>query len=84
MAKHPIVLPITVEDLEDGRILVYSDAIQGALAEGDDLEDAMLNIEDVARMILEVLEEDGAAIPAGMGDFRERGFKAKVESRFAV
>jgi predicted RNase H-like HicB family nuclease len=82
MAEDRIILPITVEDLEDDRILVYTDAIQGCLAEGADLEDAILNFEDVARMILEVLEEDGADIPTGMGDFRDRGFEARVETRY--
>lgn len=84
MAEDAIVLPVTVEELEDGRILLYTSAIQGCLAEGDDLEDAILNIEDVARMILEVLEEDGAEIPIGMRNFRQRGFRAQVESRFPV
>ncbi len=53
----PITLPVQVERLADGRTLAYSDAIQGCLAEGDTLQEALENIEDVARSLLEVLAE---------------------------
>ena len=84
MADNPIILPVTMEEIDDGRVLLYTSAIQGCLAEGDDLEDAILNIEDVARVLLEVREEYGDEIPPGMSDFRNRGFRAQVQSRFPV
>jgi predicted RNase H-like HicB family nuclease len=81
MAQNQIILPVRVEELGEGRVLAYTDAVQGCLAGGDSINDALENVEDVARVLLEVLEEDGVPLPPGMKDYKQRGFKAQIEAR---
>ena len=81
MSTKPIELPVELEDLGNGRVLVYTDAMQGCLAEGDSVEDALENVEDVARVLLELTEEFGDPVPRGMNGYRERGFKATVQAQ---
>lgn len=64
MAKA-YVLPVAIEPLEDGTgYLATCDAIQGCLAEGETVAEAIANLEDVARILLELRIEDGLGIPA--------------------
>jgi predicted RNase H-like HicB family nuclease len=46
-------LDVTVELLEDGRYLATAVNLRGALAEGDTIAEAIENLEDGARMIIE-------------------------------
>jgi len=64
-----IVLPIEIEALEDGRFLAICDVIQGCHAEGDTVGEAIENVEDAARILLEVRKEDGLPLPEGLDDF---------------
>lgn len=59
-------LPIEVERLQTGRYLAVCPAIQGCHAEGDTIAEAIENLEDVARQLLELRLEDGLPMPAGL------------------
>ena len=56
-------LPIEVQPLETDRYLAVSHAIQGCHAEGDTIAEAIENLQDVARQLLELRLEDGLPIP---------------------
>jgi predicted RNase H-like HicB family nuclease len=53
-----------VESLEEGGYLAVCDIIQGCHAEGDTISEALENIEDVARIILELQREENLPIDA--------------------
>lgn len=63
------VLPAEVEALNDGRFLAYSEAIEGCHAEGDTLAEALDNLQDVARALLETMTEDGVPWPKELRRF---------------
>ena len=65
-----VVLPVEIESLQEGGFLAISASIQGCHAEGDTIAEALENLEDVARMLLEVLREDGAPFPLGLQELR--------------
>lgn len=57
------LLKVEVEPLEDGRYLAVCPELQGCQAEGETIADALLNIEDVARMVVELCREKGLPLP---------------------
>ncbi len=61
--KRTYVLPVEVETLEDGRFLAVCPTLQGCHAEGDTIAEAIENIEDVARIIVELCIEKGLQLP---------------------
>ena len=63
------LLPVEVQELENGRYLAICEVIQGCHAEGDTVADALENLEDVARILLELRKEDGLALPEGLQEF---------------
>lgn len=73
-----LVLPIEIESLEEGGFLAICDAIQGCHAEGDTVGEALENIEDVARIILELRKEKGLSVPDELDDFEFTPLKAQV------
>ena len=56
-------LNVSVEPLDDGRFLAVSSDLQGCLAEGDTIADALANIEDAARIIIEYRSDHGWTLP---------------------
>jgi predicted RNase H-like HicB family nuclease len=56
-------LNVTVEPLDDGRFLALSSDLQGCLAEGDTIADALANVEDAARVIIEYRRDHGWSLP---------------------
>jgi len=64
MAK--LVVPVVVEPLEEGGYLAICEAIQGCHAEGETVAEALENLEDVARILLELRREDGLPLPEGL------------------
>jgi predicted RNase H-like HicB family nuclease len=58
-------LPVTVEQLEDGWFLLECPAIQGLMAEGRTVGEALDNLADVARAMYEVCQERGLVFAAG-------------------
>lgn len=61
--KRTYVLPVEVETLEDGRFLAVCPTLQGCHAEGDTIAEVLENIEDVARIIVELALEKGLPLP---------------------
>ena len=57
-------LDVTVEPLEDGRYLAVASNLNGCLAEGDTIAEAIDNLEDGARAILEYRLKQGWPLPA--------------------
>ena len=55
-------LDVTVEPLEDGRFLAQAGNLLGCLAEGDTIAEALENIEDAARVMMQVHAEKGWSI----------------------
>ncbi len=60
------VVPVEVEPLEEGGFLATCESIQGCHAEGQTVAEALDNLEDVARVLLELSEEDGLPLPNGL------------------
>jgi predicted RNase H-like HicB family nuclease len=61
-----LVIPVEIEELEEGGYLAVCEAIQGCHAEGDTVGEALENLEDVARILLELRQEDGLPPPEGL------------------
>jgi Uncharacterized conserved protein len=57
------ILPIEIQPLEEGGYLAICPAIQGCHAEGETIAEAMDNIEDIAKILLELRVEDGLPLP---------------------
>jgi predicted RNase H-like HicB family nuclease len=64
------VIPVEVEPLEEGGYLAVCELIQGCHAEGETVAEALDNLEDVARILLELQREDGLPPPKGLEEFR--------------
>ena len=75
------LLKAKVEPLEDGRFLAHCSDIQGCHAEGDSVADALLNLEDVARVLLELRKEDGLPIPR---DLKGYGAKKNLKAELVI
>lgn len=56
-------LPIEIEPLEEGGYLAICPILQGCHAEGKTVAHAIENVEDVARNLIELMREDGMALP---------------------
>ncbi len=67
MAKHRATkqykLPVKIEALEEGGYLAICPVLQGCHTEGQTIAEALENLEDVARQLIELREEDGLPIP---------------------
>ncbi len=61
-------LPIEVQRLETGRHLAVCQAIQGCHAEGDTVAEAIENLQDVARQLIELRLEDGLPLPSDLAE----------------
>ena len=67
MKKRVVVLeyelPITITPLEEGGYLARSEKLQGCMAEGETVEEALSYIVDVARQIIDFRKTEGMDIP---------------------
>ena len=61
-----LLIPVEVEPLDEGGYLATCEVVQGCHAEGDTVGEALENLEDVARILLELRREDGLALPEGL------------------
>ena len=68
MAK--LVIPVEIEPMEEGGYFAICEAIQGCHAEGDTVAEALENLEDVARILLELRREDGLPTPEGLTELQ--------------
>ena len=57
------LLKVEVEPLEEGGFLASCPDLQGCHAEGDTIAEALENVEDVARIIIELCLEEGLPLP---------------------
>ena len=62
------LLRAEVEPLEEGGYLATCPDLQGCHAEGDTVAEALANVEDVARVIIELCLEKGLPLPAELLD----------------
>jgi predicted RNase H-like HicB family nuclease len=74
-------LSVEVGPLEDGRYLVTSPDLNGCLAEGDTVAEAIQNIEDVARVIIELCLEKHLPLPP---EFLEASSDGVVKAELVV
>ena len=74
-------LPIEIRPLEEGGYLAICPILQGCHAEGQTITDAMDNVQDVARTLLELRAEDGLPIP---DELSELAPDAVLHSELAV
>jgi len=65
------LLKVEVESLEDGRFLAVCPDLQGCHAEGDTISEALDNVEDVARVIIELCMEKGQPLPPELAGAEE-------------
>ncbi|MBI4331401.1 MAG: type II toxin-antitoxin system HicB family antitoxin [Chloroflexi bacterium] len=56
-------IPIEIRPLEEGGYLAVCPALQGCHAEGQTIAEAIDNLQDVARVLLELRAEDGLPVP---------------------
>ena len=78
-------LQVEVEPLEDGRFLATAPKLRGCLAEGDTIAEALENIEDVARLIIELCIKEGLPLPPELlGDDDQPVVKAEVVVQIAT
>ena len=56
-------LPVEIRLLEEGGYLAVCPVLQGCHAEGNTIAEAMDNVQDVARVLLELMAEDGMPVP---------------------
>ena len=62
------LLRVEVEPLEEGGYLATCPDLQGCHAEGETVAEALANVEDVARVIIELCLENGLPLPAELQD----------------
>lgn len=65
MSKRYIV-PVEIEELEEGAYMAVCPVIEGCHALGDTVPEALKNLEDVARALLEFVAEKGLDWPSGL------------------
>ncbi len=73
-----LVIPVEVEALEEGGYLAICSVIQGCHAEGETVAEALENLEDVVRILLELQKEDGLPLPEGLEKL-EQGATIKAQ-----
>lgn len=61
------VVPVEIEELDDGEgYLAICPVIPGCHAEGTTIPEALENLGDVARVVLEFRQEHGLGLPEGL------------------
>lgn len=70
LVMSKVILAVRVESLEESGYLAICDAIQGCHAEGETVAEALENLEDVAKVLLELQKEDGMPLPPELKEFK--------------
>ncbi|MBM2812427.1 MAG: hypothetical protein HW416_3186 [Chloroflexi bacterium] len=84
MAKA-YLLPVEIEPLADGTgYLASCEEIQGCLAEGASVAEAIDNLEDVARILLELRVTDGLGIPDHLQEAPEGALHVQAQILISV
>ncbi len=71
-------LRVEVEEMEDGAYFAICPDLQGCHAEGETLADAIANVEDVARVIIELCQEKGLPLPPELKGESPKVLRAEV------
>ena len=58
------VLPVEIEPLEEGGYLAACPLLQGCHAQGETIAEAIENVQDVAKVLLEIYTQDSKPIPS--------------------
>jgi len=58
------VLPVEIEPLEEGGYLATCPLLQGCHAQGETIAEAIENVQDVAKVLLEIYAQDRKPIPS--------------------
>ena len=59
-------VPLVLTPQEEGGYTVTSPMLPGLVTEGDSLEEALENVQDALRATLELYEDIGRSVPAGL------------------
>lgn len=82
--KQRYLVPVEIEELEEGGYLAICPTIPGCHAEGESIGEAIGNLEDVARVVLEFRLEEGLGVPEGLGEAVSGPIDVKAEIVVAV
>ena len=63
------MLPVELQPLAEGGYLAICEAIQGCHAEGETIPEALENLEDAAKNLLQLRKADGLPPPEGMEEY---------------
>ena len=72
------VLEVEIERLEDGRYIADCPDFEGCHAEGDSPAEALENLEEVARMVIDLCREKGLPLPAEYHGEAESKIKTRL------
>jgi len=75
------VLDVEIERLDDGRYIADCPDFEGCHAEGETPSDALENLEEVARMILDLCRQKGLPLPP---ELDEGGGPQVIRARLVV
>jgi antitoxin HicB len=67
MSMTNYLLKVEVEPLDEGGFLAIAPDLQGCHAEGESIAEALENVEDAARVIIEFSMEKGLPLPPALG-----------------
>jgi len=70
MSEGKIVVPVTIEQHQEGGYLAVCEEIQGCHAAGDTIQEAVQNIEEVAEMMWELCTEKHLPMPPLLAGYR--------------
>jgi predicted RNase H-like HicB family nuclease len=73
------VIPVEIEELDDGWFLAVCSAIQGCHAEAATVAEAIEELQDVARVLLELQVEDGIALPEHLAQPADARVRLRAE-----
>ena len=65
------LIVVEIQPLEDGRFLAICPSLQGCHAEGDSISEALENLEDVARVHIQLSMEKGLPLPPALEEGEE-------------
>ncbi|PIU18281.1 MAG: type II toxin-antitoxin system HicB family antitoxin [Elusimicrobia bacterium CG08_land_8_20_14_0_20_44_26] len=76
------LIPVTVERLEEGGYLVTSSALQGLIAQGRTISEALEIAEDVARKLIESCIEHEDPLPSEISSLLLK--QSKIETQISL
>ncbi len=77
MPKEHYLLPIRIEELEDGRYLGRCSKLPGLNVQGDSIEEILRLAPKVARSLIAAMRDKGVPLPPGLTSARAP-FRAQV------